>query len=118
MRFLKDCAGKDETQQKELVNQINLSLQAATAKATAQSDFWSRVAVPDANLLLALVTGNLAEREEEIAQRYHAVLGAWVTARQRASVQEQFDFLIEMLAGDDCEHLLEPLRRIRTVIAE
>lgn len=118
IRFLKDCAGKDEAQQKELVNEINLCLQVTTAKADYQADFWSRVAVPDANLLLALIRGNLADREEEIARLYHIALGAWVTARERASVQEQFDFLIELLTGSDCEHLLAPLRRIRTAIAE
>jgi tetratricopeptide (TPR) repeat protein len=117
-RWLQDCASKDETRQQELINQINLCLQVATAKANQQTDFWSRVAIPDGNLLLALVSGNLVEREEEIERLYRTTLGAWVTARQQASVREQFDFLIEMLTGSDCEHLLPVLRRIRTAIAE
>ena len=65
--------------------------------------FWDRVAIPDAMLHVALFEGNVSvpERATAIAAVYQNVLSTGPSARERASVRDHLQFLVEMLSDPD-----------------
>jgi hypothetical protein len=67
------------------------------AAAHPHPDFWSTAVVGDCELLAALVDGRLAAAEQaRIVAAYRAAFARGGSARERASVLDHVDFLIDL----------------------
>ena len=67
------------------------------ASAHPHPDFWSTAVVGDCELLCALLDGRLAAAEQaSIVGAYRAAFARGGSARERASVLDQVDFLIDL----------------------
>ncbi len=69
----------------------------AAAQAT---DFWRRVAGPEAALIEFLLSAELADknRQQEIVAQYKKAFDSGSTPKQKDSVYKQFDFMISVLS--------------------
>lgn len=91
---------------------------ATRAYAAKKNDFWARIMLPEAELLLRLVDGSLVKHEKAITQAYTQALSGRGSARERASVREQFDFLEEMLRWRRQAKLADHVARVRQMTWE
>lgn len=112
-RFLID-ASMDDEKRDEAMALLEQSRDAGKARHARAPNFWDRIAVPDSALLEALITGTLDERVADVQRQYLQQFNIGVSARERATVLEQIDFLITILEDRGRVEQVPALRTLRS----
>jgi hypothetical protein len=84
-------------QRRSLDDRCATALAAVRAKNESDPDFWSGAGEIDAALTLALLAGGIDDPAEQVlVDGYRRALARGASPRERASLVEHLDFLIEM----------------------
>ena len=89
--------GKVPREQQLLLDQIVEQRRKEHGLLQQETDFWSRVALPDALLADAVVKGMLGKRADEITTLYEQAFATRSTSRERGAVIEHLGDLIRLL---------------------
>ena len=97
---------------KEITALARDSVTAAKQKEKTKPEFWNRVAVPDAEVMLGLLKADLDRRVVKIARMYKEAFDLHSAEVQRRSVRDHAQFLENALRGKGDAELAEAAARL------
>lgn len=109
---------KEKKELNEALELLEKSRDAGKARHAREPNFWDRIAVPDSALLAALIRGTLNESVDDVQRQYLQQFNIGASARERASVLEQIEFLTAILEDHGQDEQVPALETLHNGLAE